>query len=277
MTTNPLEAYYRQPGIQITIPSKGHYYGHSLETSINGEIPVYPMTAADGIIVNNPDGLINGSSIEQIIKSCCPAIKHPKDLCVVDIDVVLLAIKLVSFGPKLEIIGVCPKCKKDTKFDFNIRDLLDQAKDLPEPKGVRLNDDLIAHVRPFSFKTSTILNMAEFEEAKLLQVLLDGDIDEEKKVNALADSFRRLTDLSLSVLYQSVEKITTPQGDVTDENFIRQFLNNTSSDIVKKIQARQEELNKFGLPKSQKVVCSKEECKHEWDLPIVYDPSSFFA
>lgn len=277
MTTNPLEAYYRQPGIQITIPSKGRYYGHPLDTSINGEIPVYPMTATDGIIVNNPDGLINGSSIEHIIKSCCPAIQHPRDLSVVDIDVILLAIKLVSFGPKLEIVGICPECKKDTKFDFNIRDLLDQAKDLPEPRGVRLNDDLIAHVRPYSFKTSTILNMSEFEEAKLLQVLLDGDTDEEKKVNALADSFRRLTDLSLSILYQSVEKITTPQGDVTDENFIKQFLNNTTSEIVKKIQNKQEEINKFGLPKTQKVVCSNEDCKHEWHLPIVYDPSSFFA
>lgn len=277
MTSNPLLAYYRQPGMQITIPSKGQYYGHPLETTISGEIPVYPMTATDEIIVNNPDGLINGSSIEQIIKSCCPVIKYPRDLCVADIDVILLAIKLVSFGPKMEIVGVCPKCQKETKFDFNIRDLLDQATDLPELKSTRLNDDLVAYVRPYSFKTSTILNMSEFEEAKLLQNLLADDTNEEKRINALSESFRRLTDLSLSVLYQSVMKISTPSGDVSDETFIRNFLNNTSADIVKKIQKKQEELNKYGMPKTQNVVCSNDECEHHWDLPIVYDPSSFFA
>lgn len=278
MTTNPLSAYYRQPGIQISLPSKGNYYHHHIETSIDGEIPVYPMTANDEIVVNNPDGLINGSSIEQIITSCCPAIKFPRDLPVADVDVILLAIKLVSFGPKMEIIGTCPKCKKETTFDFNIRDLLSQARSLPEPESVRLSDDLVAFVRPYSFKTSTIMNMSEFEEAKLLQLLInDDEANDEKRIAALSDSFKRLTDLSLSLLYQSVSKITSPQGEVTDEKFIREYLNNTSADIVKKIQKKQEELNSYGMPKTQHVVCSNEECKHDWDMPIVYDPSSFFA
>lgn len=278
MTNNPLSAYYRQPGIQIQLPSKGKYYNHEIETSINGDIPVYPMTASDGIIINNPDGLINGSSIEEVIKSCCPAIKYPRDLSVVDVDVILLAIKLVSFGPKMEIVGICPKCQHKSKYDFNVRDLLDAAKPLPEIEDIRLTDELLATVRPYSFETSTILSMAEFEEAKLLQILLgEESITDEKRVKAMADSFRRLTDLSLDVLYQSVVKITTPAGEVTDKKFIREFLKNTSSTIVKMIQAKQEELNKFGMPKSQSVVCTNEECQHHWDLPIEYDPSSFFA
>lgn len=279
MTSNPLLNYYRQPGIQIDLPSKGEYYGHHIETSADNKIDIYPMTASDSIVINNPDGLINGSSIEQVIKSCCPAITHPLDLSVVDIDVILLAIKLVSFGQNLDLVGVCPKCGHENKITFDIRNLLSQCKDLPEPEAIRLTDELVAYIRPYSFKTSVLLNIKEFEEARLLSTLTEeeANLGEKEKIDAVADSLKRINELSLSLLYQSVMKICTPGGEVTDSNFIKDFLNNTTTQIVHKIQEKQEALNQYGMPKSQKATCTNESCHHTWDLPIVYDPSSFFA
>ena len=46
--TNPLNKYYRQPAIYITLPSKGKYYtAESFRPTETGDIPVLPMTAKD--------------------------------------------------------------------------------------------------------------------------------------------------------------------------------------------------------------------------------------
>ena len=48
--TNPLNKYYRQPAIYISLPSKGKYYtAESYQQTETGEIPVMPMTAKDEI------------------------------------------------------------------------------------------------------------------------------------------------------------------------------------------------------------------------------------
>ena len=45
-TANPLNKYYRQPAIYITLPTKGRYYSADVYTPTEtGEIPVLPMTA----------------------------------------------------------------------------------------------------------------------------------------------------------------------------------------------------------------------------------------
>ena len=101
---NPLAKYYRAPGPHVKIPSGGRF--SEIDTtmlSVNGEIPVYPMTAADEILVKNPDALLNGFAVEELIKSCVPAVKNVRSLAAQDIDVLLLAIKLASYGDKMEV------------------------------------------------------------------------------------------------------------------------------------------------------------------------------
>ena len=46
--SNPLNKYYRQPSIYISLPSKGVYYSDQVyRATETGEIPVMPMTAKD--------------------------------------------------------------------------------------------------------------------------------------------------------------------------------------------------------------------------------------
>lgn len=42
-TSNPLEKYFRLPGVHVPLPSRGAFMPqNSIEFTLNGDIPVYP-------------------------------------------------------------------------------------------------------------------------------------------------------------------------------------------------------------------------------------------
>ena len=72
---NPLKAFFRKPGIWIKLPSQGRFYSvKPSELNEMGEIPVFPMTAKDELMMKNADGLLNGNAIVELVRSCAPCI-----------------------------------------------------------------------------------------------------------------------------------------------------------------------------------------------------------
>ena len=109
MSDNPLSNYFRRPSIYIKLPSEGKFYPPGmLDMPPNEEIPVYPMTAIDEISYRTPDALFNGSAVVNVISSCVPNIKDPWAMPSIDLDTVLSAIRIASYGHTLEIETTCP-------------------------------------------------------------------------------------------------------------------------------------------------------------------------
>ena len=74
---NPLQKYFRQPKIYLSLPSKGHWYPEgAIEMTENGELPVYAMTAKDELAFKTPDALLNGQSVVDVVKSCVPTVSY---------------------------------------------------------------------------------------------------------------------------------------------------------------------------------------------------------
>ena len=275
---NLLTKYFRQPGIHIKLPSGGHYNEpNEINLTSSGEVAIYPMTAADEIVLSNPDSLLNGVAIERIIQSCCPAVSNPKVLPVPDTDAIILASKLVSYGDGLHLVGKCPKCERAKEFTLSIRTLLDEAVPLPEQHSVRLNDDLVAYLRPYSLESNNKINLTQFQESKAIQALSSSDVSEEEKSHALSEAFDKITALNLQLLADSVLAISTPETVVQDHLSIKEFIDNTSRDVVKKLREGLLEFNKYGLSHETELTCDNKDCNTSWKTPIVYDPSSFFA
>jgi hypothetical protein len=112
--SNPLSAYFRKPAIYVTLPSGGKFNTPE-EIDIpggSGEIPIYPMTAKDEILMRTPDSLMNGATTVDVIQSCVPNIKNAWKLCALDVDLILTSIRIATYGETTEIKGVCPKCNE---------------------------------------------------------------------------------------------------------------------------------------------------------------------
>ena len=108
---NPLKQYFRQPAIYMRLPTGGKYWAEgTIDMPQNGEIPVYPMTAIDEITYRTPDALFNGQAVASVIQSCIPNVKNAWAAPAPDINSMLVAIRLASYGHELEIASTCPSC-----------------------------------------------------------------------------------------------------------------------------------------------------------------------
>ena len=119
MEENPLLKYFRKPAIYISLPTKGNF-NPEIEQTIIDEVGVLPMTAIDEIALRNPDALLNGEAMIGVIKSCCPSIPNPRNLCNVDAESLFLAIQYATYGKEVTHTHRCSKCEKTADFNIDI-------------------------------------------------------------------------------------------------------------------------------------------------------------
>jgi hypothetical protein len=274
MPGNPLAKYFRVPGVHVRLPSNGSFMPPgSVAFSMTGDVPVYPMRAADEILLKSPDALMSGYAIEKLVESCVPAIKFPRLLSSADIDVLLLAIRAATYGEIIELTPTCPNCSTENPVHRSLTPLLASMKMIDPENPVRLSDDVVAYVRPSNLINATTLGIASFEETRKVQAVEEAD-DATKRTQINA-SMQRISTLATEMVADSVQRIVVPEGTVTDRAMIREFFNNVSKEWTDKIQAKLDDLNQRGIDKSYAMTCQK--CQHEWNAQIEFDPSTFFA
>ena len=118
--TNPLSAYFRQPSLYIQLPSGGNYWPEgSIQIPVTGELAVLSMTAADEILLKTPDALFNGEATVNLIQNCVPAIQDAWQTPMLDLETILIAIRIASVSESLSIETQCPKCSETSDFDLS--------------------------------------------------------------------------------------------------------------------------------------------------------------
>ena len=111
MNSNPLAKFFRQPAIYARLPSGGKNWPNgTINMPANSELPILPMTAIDEITYRTPDALFNGEAVTGVIQSCVPSIKNAWATPSIDLDTILVAIRIASYGHEMEIGTKCPKC-----------------------------------------------------------------------------------------------------------------------------------------------------------------------
>ena len=114
-STNPLSGHFRQPAVYLQLPSRGQFWApDSIDMPANGELPVYPMTAIDEITYRTPDALFNGQAVINVVQSCVPAIKDAWKIPNRDLNTLLVAIRIASYGHEMELTSTCPACRHES-------------------------------------------------------------------------------------------------------------------------------------------------------------------
>lgn len=274
MSNNPLRQYFRQPAIYIRLPSQGQFYPQgTIDMPPTGELAVYPMTAIDEITYRTPDALFNGQATVNVLASCVPAIKNHWATPAMDIDTLLIAIRIASYGHDMDFGSKCPKCAHECEHTIDLRSVLDRMRTPDYNKSLK-SGDMEIFFRPMTYKNINDNNAIQYENQKLLQVLPDGEIPDAEKMTALADALKRITRITVQALAQSIAVIKTPQAMVSEPEFIEDFLNNCDRELFNRIRDHIVDLKNQAEMQPLKITCP--ECKHEYDQAVTLDMSSFF-
>jgi len=283
--TNPLAGHFRSPKLYTALPSLGRYYSSDIvEMPETGELPVYPMTAKDELIMKNPDALLNGEAIAQVVASCIPQIKQPRKLLSNDIDALLIAIQGATYGDDMEVSGTCDKCSEQITSVVSVEGALGTMTKLEDSYKFSTDTGLLVEIKPFSYETSVKAGVANFRSERSLQSVAEIT-DEVERIHAFNSSFIELSQLNFDIMVDSVASITIqePEGDdivVDDVNNIREFLENCESKVGKQIEEFITEISGIGVQKNILMSCEKcgtEEEPYEFEAQVNFNPVNFFT
>lgn len=240
----------------------------------NGELPVLPMTALDEITYRTPDALFNGSALVSVIQSCIPNIKNAWEIPSCDLDTILIAIRIASYGHAMEMNTKCDKCENETDFNLDLRHLLDRLV-VPDYNSKLLIGDLEIRFKPINYKEANNANLVNFENQKALRNADEGKIDDEQRAKLITELIKKITESTFKTVAANIDTIKTPNALVTDTQFILEFLQNCPRQMYEKIKNTVFALREASEIKPLDVKCDK--CGHEQKQPFTLDMTNFFA
>ena len=280
--SNPLAGFMRQPKIYISLPSGGAYWPqNAIQVPENGQFPVYSMTAKDELVFKTPDALMNGQAVVDVIQSCIPNIKDAWKTPNIDLDLILVAIRIATYGEMMEISHVVPNINEVVEHQIDLRIMLDQLSVNRWEDAVEINEQLTCFVRPLTYKHVTMTSMKAFETQRLMQAVNDDDISDEKKLEVFNQSFSRMTDITVDLVADTVQAIQTPDTLVKEPAYIKEFLKNADADLYKKINDHIARMKKITGLQPLVMTSSAEHrelgAPETYEVPIGLDNSDFFG
>lgn len=274
MSNNPLQQYFRRPALYLKLPSGGYGYPeNSIDLPENGELPIYPMTAIDEITARTPDALYNGVAVVEIIKSCVPSIKDPWHILQLDLDPILLAIKMATNGSTMEIDTVCPSCEETGKFDVNLTALLAEYKPGNYDKPLIINE-LSIKFQPLNYKKINATSSVQFDIQRALRVIQEMPDGEERSQKS-TELLKQMNQVAMDLIIETIEYISSPAGLVLDKAFIKEFLENVDVKSYEKIKDVSLELKRSTDTKPLNFKCIH--CSHEYEQPFNVNVTDFFG
>lgn len=280
--SNPLNKYFRQPAIYITLPAGNDYSPQVIEPTATGELPVMPMTAKDEIKFKTPDALMNGQGVVEVIQSCIPNIKDAWQIKSYDVDTILVAIRIATYGETMDINFNVPVINEQSSHTLNLPAILDQIKTQKINHIIKLKDGLTIETRPLTYKDLTSTSLQTFQQQKIYSTVQASEMSDEEKVKRFDQSFKALTELNSSVLLKNISRITTPEGvEVTDPDQIKEFVENVNTTMITELQDELTKIRLQGAVQPLQMKATEDQIKKgvptTYQVPITFDTANFFV
>jgi hypothetical protein len=280
--TNPLNKYFRQPAIYVSLPSGSNYPPHVITPTQTGELGVMPMTAKDEIRFKTPDALMNGQGVVDVIQSCVPEIKDAWQIKSYDLDTILIAIRIATYGETMDIKFNVPKVNETVSHSINLPAILDQLKTTKVDADITLDDGLKITVRPLTYNDMTSTSLQTFTQQKMYTAIQDSQLPDEDKAKRFNEAFKTLTELNASIILKNIAKVTMQDGtEITDPMHIKEFVENANAVLVKEIEDKLTKLRGQGAVKPLKIKATEEQIKKgapaTYEVPVTFDTSNFFV
>ena len=255
---NPLLRDFKLPGETFKLPSRCVTYDNTIVTDRvleTHEVHVHPMSAMDEIEMKSVDRILNGDVIVNVFKRTIPDIIDPTKLLAIDVEFLLVALRLVTYGPEMEI-EVKHTCKdaKFEEFTINIVPFIRNTKPIdPTTTGewtTKLSTGHTVKFKPADY----------FDIVQVLQIQSDNSASPKEKTIA-----------AFIAIATCIDNI----NGVTDKIEIIQFLQNLPVTVIRdEISPMLRKVDQYAVFHTTKLKCGV--CGEEYDFEVSIDPVHFF-
>ena len=273
MSKNPLQQYFRQPKIFISLPSHGVY---NIPGAIQGDVenlPVFGMTGMDEILLKTPDSLLTGESTIKVIESCCPSIKDANEVSLIDLNTLLIAIRIATYGNKLMVSNTCTACNTEHDYEIELSSFIEYYKANQFNNKLVLNE-LTLTLRPLTYKESLEISLRNFEIQQQMKQLdsIENEIDKRSFMMGL---FEKIGNIQQDLYVKCIETVKIGQQSVTEKPFIEEWIKNCDKETTDQLKDYFQQVQVLWNSPSQDVKCDA--CGAVNQITVEFDQSNFFA
>ena len=277
IANNPLKSYFRKPGIWIKLPSQGKFYKTELsELNEQGEVPVYPMTTKDELILKNADALLNGDALVQLINSCVPTIKNPREMPTIDVDALLVAIRRATYGERYDI-SVTHDCTSNavTEASVDLNMMISTIKVLDVIPAIELDNGIKVFIKPITLQHLLTLNWVQYEQIRNIQLAEQRNLSENEQASIAQKGYEALTTVNIKTISECIDTVLLPDNTaVTNTADIYEWVVDLPRPEFKKIESALMSTTNSGLQKDVKIECNH--CHKMFTSIIDLNPTTFF-
>ncbi len=314
MSSNPLiqdlienEAF---PSVTVCLPTGGRWYedGVLAEGADPMDLPVGVLGILAEQNYRDPLLLLSGEAIPRMLKGVCPSIVEAGALCEIDLEAILLASRLVSYGPKIVITHSCdnavPKteeeiaeekekseeenpvvsptklCNHENKIDIDVNEhILRYTLISDEVVAEKLTHTLTkvnqtVHLRPPPYSRAIAMMREGVAREKQVSTLNDIDVEDmvvsEEAISRYVTIIDMASESALENMEASIHAISTSDGTlVNGREFIREWLLALPSDEADAIVAKINEMTLWLLSFTEiKYTCPACEADQKFRLEL---------
>lgn len=272
---NPLNVAFRHPKVYMKLPTEGRFWApDSIEIPQTKELPVMSMTGKDEVVLKTADALMNGVATVEMIQSCIPCIKDAWAMPRIDLDALLIAIRLATYGDKMEVEIKCPACGDMSPYDVDLHSMMEKIH-LPDYNTALETSGMFINFKPPTYEQYNKANLESFEQKRLVAQLANPAVPESERAAGMREIVKRVTEINVVQMADNIESIIANNSTVSDRKLIEDFLMNTDLETFTKIKNRINELNSSYKMPTMHIQCAS--CKHEFESSVELDPVTFFA
>jgi hypothetical protein len=218
----------------------------------------------------------------DVIQSCVPDINDAWQIKSYDLDTILIAIRIATYGETMEISFNVPGVNEQVSHTVNLPAILEQIKSSKVDSEFTLKDGLKITVRPLTYKDMTSTSLQTFQQQKMYTAVQDSQLPDEEKATKFNDAFKQLTELNSSILLKNIDSVTMTEGTViTDPIHIKEFVDNANATLIKEIETNLTNLRSQGAVKPLKLKATEEQIKKgapaSYEVPVTFDTANFFV
>ena len=271
---------FRTPSVYITLPSKGQYWPEgSLDIkSPTGELAVQSMTVRDEMSLKTPDALMNGVAVVNVIQSCCPDIKDAWQVPSMDLDTILVAIRIATYGEQLEVKSLIPKVNEMQTVSINLNSVVDQIEKRPFTEDHQLSDSTVIKIKPMNYRGITDANIKNYEQARLAESIRKSSLNEDQKLAEIQKAFNNIANMTIDNMVNQIIAVKYKNEPIQD---VKQFITEIPAKIANEIKEVLNSQKDIGTIPHQTVATPQEfvdkGAPQSYPQPITLDYAKVFA
>lgn len=297
---NPLIADFagKVGSILVELPTAGAFYGPGmfLPGTDPTKLAIMPISVVDEINFKDPFKIVSGMAVLEMLSKVAKILR-PSELCKIDVDLILIAARVASYGSKLDVTVRCQNmmavksdadgnellgpCGESVDLKIDLNRIISQFQNVGtvEQWQTTLPNKQIVQLMPMPY-TSVVRGMMEVanqaKEAKQLELQhKDKDIYEVSKLHE--STMDKAAQLQVLLMIDSIASVRTTTGTVvSDKRQIAEWLRTVPVQWILSISDMLNEKTKllegYGMTSYK---CPS--CSFKNELPVNMDMTSFFS